>query len=248
MGTGIQTLIDVLVISLDDATERRQSATRQLGALGIPFRFFDAVRGDSAFEQGLLEDCDRRRWLLNCGRQPTPGEFGCYASHRQLWKFCADHGRPVLVMEDDFKLLDEFTDAIEQAEKHISDYGFLRLQTETRARSTHVASAGTFDVLRYTYAPHSLMCYAITPEVARRWYALTANASAPIDVFVKKFWEHGQPLYGLRPYTVTESALSIATSIRGRDRPKKTIEISIRRFLNKVGWHFRRLAFNFSHR
>ena len=238
-------MIDLFVISLDDAAERRQNATRQLDALGIPFTFYDAVRGASAFEDGQIESFDESRWLLNCGRTPTLGEFGCYASHRNLWKNCADLGRPIMIMEDDFKLLDEFSGAVEQVEQHIDRYGFLRLQTETRARRVHVADAGLFDIVRYTYAPHSLMCYAITPAVARRWYELTAVASEPIDVFVKKFWEHGQPLFGLRPYTVTESALSIATSIRGRDKPKKTTAMAARRFLTKAGWLFQRLAFNF---
>jgi len=238
-------LIDIFVISLDDATERRENATRQLDALRMPFRFYDAVRAADALSDGHLEGCDEYDWLLNSGRNPTPGELGCFASHRNLWQTCVEFGRPILIMEDDFQLLDDFAGAVDEAGKQVERFGYLRLQTETRARHSHVADAGRFEVRRYTYAPHSLMCYAVTPEVAERWVELTATACEPVDVFVKKFWVHGQPLYGLYPSTVTESAFSIATGIRGRtEKPRKEFRTARRRFVNKIGWLWRRIAFN----
>ena len=238
-------MIDIFVISLDDACERRQSASRQLDALGIPFEFFDAVRGDEALSEGHLEDSIDYEWILNCGRPPTKGELGCYASHRALWQRCVELGRPILIMEDDFKLLDDFRGAVGGVSREIDRYGYLRLQTETRARHVHTADADGFEVRRYTYPPHSLMCYAVTPRVAARWVELTRTAREPVDIFVKKFWHHGQPLYGLYPATVTESALSVATSIRGRrEKPRKDMKTAIRRFLTKVHWQVDRLKFN----
>ena len=38
----------------------------------------------------------------------------------------------------------------------------------------------------------------------------------PVDSFVKLFWEHGQPLYGLLPYSVTGSALALESTIGER--------------------------------
>ena len=238
-------MIDIFVISLDDAAERRQSASRQLDALGFPFEFFDAVRGDEALSRGYIDDSVDYDWILNCGRTPTTGELGCYASHRALWNKCVELGKPIFIMEDDFRLLEDFTAAVDQVEREIERYGFLRLQTETRAKHTRVGEAGAFEIRRYTYAPHSLMCYGLSPEVAARWVELTATAHEPVDIFVKKFWAHGQPLYGLYPYTVTESALSVATSIRGRrEKPKKDFATAARRFRNKVGWAIDRVIFN----
>jgi glycosyl transferase family 25 len=245
---GSANVIDIFVISLDDATERRQSASRQLDALGLSFEFFDAVRGDEALSGGYVDDSIDYDWILNCGRTPTRGELGCYSSHRALWKKCVELGRPILIMEDDFKLLEDFPAAVEQVEQQIGRYGYLRLQTETRAKHVRVGDAGHFDVRRYTYAPHSLMCYGITPAVAARWVELTSTAREPVDIFVKKFWHHGQPLYGLYPYTVTESALSVATSIRGRrEKPRKDFATAARRFMTKVGWAFGRVSFNLRH-
>ena len=242
---GVQ-MIDVFIISLADADDRRQSASEQLAEAGIDFRFYDAIRGDAALTDGHLEACDEEDWVLHCGRSATAGELGCYASHRNLWKKCIELDRPILVMEDDFRLLDGFADAIGEIERNIDRLGFLRLQSETRARHVKVGASGDFELRRYTYAPHSMMCYAIAPRVAKSWVEQTRTVCEPVDVFVKQFWRHGQPIYALAPYTVTESTLSCDSCIRGRVKESKSIGTALKRFVTKTTWHLKRLRFNFS--
>jgi glycosyl transferase family 25 len=229
------------VISLPDAEERRERATIQLADAGIPFEFFEALRGEQAMAEGHFERCDDDEWLLNTGREVTPAEIGCFASHRSMWQKCVELGEPIMIMEDDFQLLPGFADAIKQVARNIDECGFIRLQGETRARRERVAKRGQFTLWRYTKAPHSMMCNAITPEVAQRFVEMTRVACEPVDVFIKKFWEHGQPIYGLTPYTVTESCLSRKTCIPDRHKARKDLKVRTTRFLRKCSWEVQRV-------
>ena len=231
----------IYVISLPDATKRRERAALQLGELGLAFEFFDAMRGEKVLAEGYFEHCDQDEWLLNTGHPMSLGEVGCFASHRAMWQKCAELGEPLMIMEDDFQLLPGFPGAVEQVAENISECGFIRLQSETRAKKQRIATRGDYTLWRYTKVPHSCMCNSMTPEVAQNLVEQTRAIYEPVDVFIKKFWEHGQAIYGLTPYTVTESRLSQETYILHRDKVPKGLGRSTRRFLRKCGWEMKRV-------
>jgi glycosyl transferase family 25 len=233
--------LKILVISLPDAAERRERAARQLGELGLAFEFFDAMRGEEVIADGYFEHCDEEEWLLNTGHPMSLGEVGCFASHRSVWQKCAALGEPLMIMEDDFQLLPGFAGAVEKVAENISECGFIRLQTETRARKQRVAVQGDYTLWRYTKVPHSCMCNSMTPGVAQKLVEQTRAIYEPVDVFIKKFWEHGQTIYGLTPYTVTESSLSQQTYILHREKVPKGFGRSTRRFLRKCSWELQRI-------
>ncbi len=229
------------VISLPGASERRERASLQLANAGLSFELFDALSGQQALARGLFECCDDDEWLLNTGREVTPAEIGCFASHRSLWQKCIELGEPIIIMEDDFRLLPGFAGAVAQVVGMIEHYGFIRFQDESRARKQRIGLFGDYTLWRYTKAPHSAMCNAITPQVARRFVEMTRVACEPVDVFIKKFWEHGQPIYGLTPYTVTESRLSQQTFIPDRRKARKNLTIASTRLLRKCSWEVQRV-------
>jgi glycosyl transferase family 25 len=235
------TALKIFVISLPDAHERRERAARQLEELGLAFEFFDAMRGEQVMAKGYFEHCDEEEWLLNTGHPMSLGEVGCFASHRSMWQKCVELGEPLMIMEDDFQLLPGFAGAVEKVAGNISEFGFIRLQTETRARKRRIASLGKYTLWRYTKVPHSCMCNSMTPEVAQNLVDQTRAIVEPVDVFIKKFWVHGQPIFGLTPYTVTESTLSQDTYILHREKVPKGFGRSARRFLRKCSWELKRL-------
>jgi glycosyl transferase family 25 len=233
--------LKLFVISLPDAAERRERAARQLGELGLAFEFFDAMRGEQVMADGYFERCDAGEWLLNTGHPMSLGEVGCFASHRSMWQKCVELGEPMMIMEDDFQLLPGFSGAVETVAGNISEYGFIRLQSEARAKKRRVATCGNYTLWRYTKVPHSCMCNSVTPEVAERLVAQTRAIYEPVDVFIKKYWVHGQTIYGLTPYAVTESTLSEETYILHREKVPKGFGRSTRRFLRKSGWEIKRI-------
>ncbi len=236
----------IYVINMAEHRDRRQSSKEKLDAAGLEFEFFEAIAGREAFRAFAGYHVDE--FLLNTGRPITIGEVGCFASHRALWKRCVRLAEPVLVMEDDFDLLERFEAAVREALRLAAPLGFIRLQTDVRARRTPLFDAGGFVASRFTKAPHSTMAYAISPDTAGRFLAATEQFDAPVDVFIKKFWEHGQPLHALTPYTVAPSVLSAATTIDGRVKERGHLRLSVRRFLRKGRWYWQRWLFNISQR
>lgn len=238
----------VYVINCRRQEERRASARSKLNEAGVPFEFFDGLSADDALRRDLFEGINEQEFLLNTGRHVTPGEIGCFASHRELWKLAAALDEPVVIMEDDFELLGDFNRTLEAASSLIHRAGFIRLQTDLRAKKCRGSGIDEFRLCRFTKPPHGLMAYGVSPDVARRFVAATRVLDAPVDIFTKKYWEHGQPLYVLRPYAVGPSAHHGDTTIRGRQKTPKPPGIAVRRFLRKAGWYARRWRFNWLHR
>jgi glycosyl transferase family 25 len=233
----------IYVITLNDAAARQQYAESQLQGLGLEFHFFPAMRGEEAMKLPSLR-VDEQEFVLATGRHITPGEVGCYVSHRLLWKLCAQLEEPILVMEDDFQLSEDFQAALMLLEAEIAEYGFIRLQSERRAEKTQVKTMGRFALWRYTKAPNSAMCYGISPAAARRLLAHSEMITAPVDVYMKRFWRHGQQMYGITPYSVTESTLSNASQIAGRTKANKNFTTRVRRVFARLNEYLTRTGFN----
>ncbi|MFW2372912.1 MAG: glycosyltransferase family 25 protein [Gammaproteobacteria bacterium] len=231
------------VISLKDSQHRRQKADTQLSAANVEYEFFDAVRVDNGIE-GYFDSYDEEQYLINCGRVAATGEIGCYASHLSLWKKCVELNQPIVIMEDDFCIEDDFSAAILEVEKLIGEYGFIRLQTEFRGKKIKSKDVSGFTLYYYTKMPHSLMCYAINPNVAQALIDSSKKLTAPVDVVIKKIWLHQIPMFGLAPYPVRDCEAENITTIQGRVSAKKSNFIKIKRFLTKAGWVFKRLKHN----
>lgn len=235
------TLPKVLVISLPKSSGRRAHARHQLGAVGVNYEFVDGVAGEAyaAHFQAVSD----RTFLMNTGRVPTLGELGCYASHRKAWRRCFDSGQPVVVLEDDFLLNAHFPRALKIVARYVDRYGFLRLEAEQRAEKSMEEPVGAYQVWRYRKAPQGAMAYAISAETAKRFLEKSQVAKAPVDVFIKTFWQHGVPLFGLTPYCVTESAVSLPSTIGERRSAAKTLSQKLQRSLHRLKAVTERRAF-----
>jgi len=235
----------IYVISLADAIQRRKNVEKQLTEADLDFSLFDGLRAKNGFSE-YFNGYDEYQYQINTGRKATEGEIGCYASHLALWKLCVDRNQPIMIMEDDFHLKEHFVEAFHEVEKLINEYGYIRLQTERRAKKKLVKQIGKFSLFYYTKMPHSLMCYAISPAIAKQFIAHSQILTAPVDVMIKKIWEHRQRLYGLTPYQVEEDRLSQMTNIHGRVKHRKSTAISLVRFITKIKWALKRRFFTFN--
>lgn len=238
----------VFVINLEKHADRRAAASKKMADAGVSFEFYGAIAGTAAVERGLFDGFDDDEFVLNTGRRMTPGEIGCYASHRELWALCVSLNEPIVILEDDFDLLNGFADALKKAASVIAGAGFVRLQTDLRAKKRGVLEMDHYSLWRYTKPPHGLMGYCIAPHVAQRFVAASCILDAPVDVFTKKYWDHGQPMYVLTPYSVAPSVLHASTTIAGRQKTKKSVAVAIRRLLRKTGWYLKRWRFNLTQR
>ncbi len=234
----------VFVISLVQSEARRSHVDQQLRSQDIPYRFFDALDGKAGYRISF-DSFDSTQFILRTGRLATPGEIGCFASHRALWRHCVELSEPILIMEDDFDLTAEFAAAVTEADALIARYGYLRLQTASRRTiSVKHIDAGSFSVHFYTKVPHGAGAYCISPGVAEAFLIASRILTAPVDVFVKSVWEHRQPLFGLLPYTVTPCWMARHSTIGVRHKLRKDIGLRSARMVEKARAFTRRALFN----
>lgn len=233
--------LEVRVISLPHSHDRRAHASRLLDDLGVPFRFFDAIHGDDGAQFAARDDA---RFLSITGRLPVAGEYGCYASHLALWRECAATGRAMVVMEDDIRPLAGFVEALDVAGRIIDRVGYLRLEVERRARRRRVGSLGGFEIWRYTKASQGALCYVLSPVAAARLAAASAMFAMPVDVMIRRFWQHRQVLFGLTPYVATGHEVGHASTIGTRRKAARSLAERAARTVERARGLAARTAFN----
>jgi glycosyl transferase family 25 len=236
--------MDVFVISLGSSSQRREHVARQFERAGLDFSFFSAVLGDEG--RRSFAAVDERRFLLGTGREPAPGEIGCFASHRRLWQVCVDRNEPVLIMEDDAQLEPGFPAALGAAHTLIDRYGFLRLADEgpRTCAKTQIHSHGELAVHYCSRYPYGALCYAVAPRVAAAFIAASQVLAAPVDLFIKRFWAHGQPLFALCPYSVSASVHRHQSTIEYRGKGRLTWDLKLLRTTQKAADAVQRALFN----
>lgn len=93
----------VFIINLDRQPDRMAFMKQQLAALDIEARRISAFDGRDPSCKG--RDC--AAWYASL----TPGEIGCFESHRTVWKTLVDENIPAaIVLEDDIVLASDLSD------------------------------------------------------------------------------------------------------------------------------------------
>lgn len=92
----------VFVVSLRDATDRRNKISKQLSELSIPFEFIDAVDGRTGLPVECEQLVDRIGTEVQFGRRMTDAEYACALSHMSIYRHIVDETLPgAIVLEDD---------------------------------------------------------------------------------------------------------------------------------------------------
>lgn len=103
----------IVVISLTDCLERRASIAAQFDALGVDFKFFNAVDGRKGLPPEHESNVDRAGTIARYGYPMSDGEYACALSHQQVYKWIIDEGLPgAIILEDDAILTHRFADFI----------------------------------------------------------------------------------------------------------------------------------------
>lgn len=245
--------MDVVVISLRSATERRHAASKYLNVVPVTYEFFDAVSGTVAW-QGAMRRVDAREYRLNTCRDPVPGELGCHESHRAVWQLAVDRGRPLVVLEDDFMPLPGFHRSLATLDRLMDDCDFVRLEPIRRRRAPlkrcrpvayRLRAIGGFELLYLSDVPACLTGYAISPRGAERLIRASRRIVAPVDKFVQRTWVHGVAVHAVNPPILQASALATESMIGPRTHLKhRNSRLLLARLLYKGLGELQRLRFD----
>ena len=92
----------VFVVSLRDATDRRNNISKQLAELSIPFKFIDAVDGRTGLPVEFERLVDRAGTGVQFGRRMADAEYACALSHMSIYRLITEGGLPgAIILEDD---------------------------------------------------------------------------------------------------------------------------------------------------
>ncbi len=204
----------------------------------MPFNFLDAIDG-RALDEKYLSRYEKNEFIRNYGRPANNGEIGCYVSHYLAWEYCVKIDRPLVILEDDAFFSERFVDGLKFALKNIARHKFIRFQKRDKSSISYpVAKENSFSIVKYVKAPQCLLGYAIHPYTARALIQHGRKIEFPVDVFVRNFWLHRCPVYGLEPPTVNasifESSIGKDGRSRGYEKPLSTRFIIIYRKLKAI--------------
>jgi glycosyl transferase family 25 len=88
--------MNIYIVSMPDAVERRQHTNDQFGRFGLSFTYFDALNGMQALALAAKMNIDVDTQKLG------QGEIGCFMSHVALWQQVAEGDNPYgAIFEDD---------------------------------------------------------------------------------------------------------------------------------------------------
>jgi glycosyl transferase family 25 len=185
----------VFVINLQRDSVRRAQMRERLDAIGLPFRFLDAVVGD-----GLdLDTCTRydgvrrRRYF---GRDMTRGEVGCLLSHLKAYEIMVEEGiDTALVLEDDVMFEPDFPDVLRALHATPVRWDIVRFLGSEKiyrlGRRIIAPLVGRYFMARIPGAHGGAHAYLLTRAAAGVLLEHTRRSWMPIDTLHGRCWETG---------------------------------------------------------
>lgn len=219
--------LDVVVISLTRATDRRAAVAQELGQHAIDFRFFDAI--DGATLAATPPEYDRKQRMMRYGLDLTAGELGCFLSHRGVWRECATSGRQTLVLEDDFRIVGDLQRALKEISSITEPWDFLRLCGDrvTRRIAVPIRSFGPSCIAEELSDSMLTTAYLINPAGARNLIHASERFYVPVDNFMEMRYAHGLKSLAVLPYPIAHAAGP--STIGDRRVEHKTFGLQMRR-------------------
>ena len=223
----------IVVISLPKSQNRRSKLEVELGRKNIAFEFLDAVDGKTDHHP-YLQNYNEKKFLLHCRRKAAPGELGCYVSHLLAWEKCIALNEPIVVLEDDFELTDNFTEGLVFLEQFLDKVPFIRLEKlESGLYWPTSCKNETFRLVKQLKVGMCMTGYVITPQCARVLLDKGREIRTPVDLYLRYTLIHKQLIFALIPHVVNPTHAESIIGLGLRRRREKGLKLKIRRFLNR---------------
>lgn len=216
---------------------------KQFSRMNIPAYFFDAIaiRPDSV---DRIPGYDLAKRLHRFGYGLTPGEIGCYLSHRAVWRQFLDSSHDIAcILEDDGVLHDDFLERVADIGAAREHWDFVRLYSlYRRGARPYCMTAGSRQLNWVACSAMSTLGYLLTRKAAETLLVHTQEIMFTIDEAIDRHWEHGLRQLVVHPQLVTESALP--SVIGDRRKPRLRGQAKVRYKWHRAADKVRRFFFN----
>ncbi len=241
--------IPIRVVSLASRADRRRQIADQFDRLGVTgYSFLDAVNGKAQPDHPLFAHYDpvARARRKGRGRDLKPSQLGCFASHYLLWQECVESGQPLIVVEDDALLLDNFSAMLDQAPLLARAWPLIWLHAYDQPGPDPVMEVGQvapFTLVRKLKRHLCTVAYLLTPAGAIDLLNHCEAWIYPVDDTMIRFYEHGVESILIQPPCVAQDHAS-PSDIRGAENLPLPLMDKIRRETYKTCDELRRLWHN----
>ncbi|KUJ85143.1 hypothetical protein AVO45_18005 [Ruegeria marisrubri] len=207
--------------------DRRLAAKSQFERYGLQFRFFDAY-GDAAADASLLHNhYDSQMNRKHFKRSLSTPEVYCYLGHRAIWeKLVASDEDAAVVLEDDFKFVADPRPVLAACEATNLRGVMIKLDGGWDIDGTQIGHLGEAALVQRKVLPPRTTGYVIGREAAKTLLHASERFYRPIDLDLKHYWEHGVPIFVLKPSLVAEreDCVSLLSTDRRTQRsPSKVL-------------------------
>lgn len=224
MSASVSAQPPVFVINLDSSPERYQHAEQQLLALGITPQRYAAVYGKDLTPEQVDACYDTAANLQYFRRSLSPGELGCYLSHRGIWQKMVDEQIPLaIVLEDDIDVDPRLPAAI-QTLTTLTGWDHIKLSDDRDAAGYQEKPLdATFRLANFKQIPNCTTGYAVTLSGAKKMLS-RPRFFRPVDIDLQFGAELDLQLFSLLPYTIWPSTRfdSVINAISGGSRKGDT--------------------------
>ena len=223
----------IVVISLSSSVDRRAKVIEKLSTKNLAFEFLDAVDGRTD-DHPYLKNYNEKAYLLNRCRKAAPGELGCYVSHLLAWEKCVALNEPLVVLEDDFELTEDFVEGLNFVEPYLDKLVFVRLErTKTNFHLSSPYKGEKFSLAMQMKVEMCATGYVITPKGAKALVANGKEICAPVDLYLRHTLIHKQLMYVLFPFIVYPTHTDTIIGWEIRKIKEKGLALKARRFIHK---------------
>ena len=212
--------VEIVVISLPTAIERRRKIEAMFEGTGLSWSYFDAHT--SLKHPGLRYDVDEIKRQF--GRTLSAPEIAVCSSQVAVLDEFLQHGSSeyILVLEDDVIFdtdfpLDDF--AAFCSEKAID---YIRLFGKHYAEAVRLGFFFDRSIVRYKSSPAGAQAYLMSKAGARKFLEGYRSIDATVDLAMDRFWILQLPIYSIFPYPIIEryspTSIPVPAHVKERSR------------------------------
>jgi glycosyl transferase family 25 len=217
--------MQIYVINLTRATERRQVMEQQAQTLGMTFNYLAATDGHSLTDadRGMV-DHERRKRITPYPL--TDNEIGCWLSHRRAMQQLLDsRQRMAAIVEDDAVLSSDFPKVLEAIENLGEPFDVIDLHTTFTKTDLFLPCRPLIPgchLGRSGGSTHSNTAYVISCAGAQKFLKYASRFVHAVDKELHRYWANGLDIYCLqKPVAVPDDhGYSYIDETRWHDRPK----------------------------
>ncbi|KAE9536307.1 hypothetical protein A1D25_03420 [Ursidibacter arcticus] len=228
----------IFIINLAKSIERKQFIIEQFEQLNkqlqspIQYNFFSAINGNDNPDFYLFKKYNKQKRFTRKGNYMSLSQLGCWASHYLLWEKCVELNQPIIVLEDDSLLQDNFIDVYQFTYSEQNNFEFFWFSPPTfkTLKSSPVVKINSTVVSKVDISFGNTSGYFITPNAARKLINYYEKEWVyEVDISMDRFWEHKVNLFCVHPACIKPNT-AIESNIQSlKDKQNRTLLEKLRR-------------------